>query len=144
MYHLELHNAIHVRRSRFLKPSSGDVEIVPMMLESEASSEASSTATAASEQLGEERAPPDIDERESNSSFMWFRINYVLVMSAIMLADGLQGKVSTTVILRFSLSKSIRRVSNASSLSCSSKGHIYMFYMKDTGILSLLSTVSAL
>jgi len=91
--HRGIFNAVHVRRSHFLKPSSGDVEIVPMPSASMGHGiEFESSSTTCSEQLEEERAPPDIDGCVSSSSFTWFRINYVLVMSAIMLADGLQGR----------------------------------------------------
>lgn len=94
--HRDLFTAIHARRHHHpLKPSEGNVDILPMPPQSDDSvgdvieSEASSTAC--SEQLEEERDSVDVHSSESNSSFTWFRINYVLVMSAIMLADGLQG-----------------------------------------------------
>jgi hypothetical protein len=48
------------------------------------------SSTACSEMLEDKRVQPE-NEYMMSSSFTWFRINYVLVMSAIMLADGLQG-----------------------------------------------------
>lgn len=113
--HVGIYNAIHVRRSNFLKPSSGDVEIIPMPKPDEAMGhviESEASSTTCSEQLEEERAPPDMDSEcegvSLSSSFTWFRINYVLVMSAIMLADGLQGKVSRN---RYSMvSNGIRKI----------------------------------
>jgi hypothetical protein len=94
--HREIYQSIHVRRHHHhpLKPSEGNVDILPMPFSDESvgdviESEASSTAC--SEQLEEERDSSQVCASVSNSSFMWFRINYVLVMSAIMLADGLQG-----------------------------------------------------
>lgn len=94
--HREIYQAIHVRRLHHpLKPSEGNVDILPMPFSDESvgdvvESEASSTAC--SEQLEEERYSSHVGESVSSSSFTWFRINYVLVMSAIMLADGLQGR----------------------------------------------------
>lgn len=103
--HREVYNAIHVRRSTFLKPSTGDVEIIPMPKPDEHMGDAiESEASSTTSQLEEERAPPDIDECVWSSSFTWFRINYVLVMSAIMLADGLQGRCHKSVRFEFSSS----------------------------------------
>lgn len=100
--HANVFNAIHVRRSNFLKPSTGDVEIVPMMPSPDhAMGHAigpETSSTTCSEQLENEKASADVDACPSSSSFTWFRINYVLVMSAIMLADGLQGGCHKNVI----------------------------------------------
>lgn len=49
-----------------------------------------SEATCASDVFDENAIAPE-DDKPSPSSFLWFRINYVVVMVAIMLADGFQG-----------------------------------------------------
>jgi hypothetical protein len=115
--HREIYQSIHVRRHHHhpLKPSEGNVDILPMPFSDESvgdviESEASSTAC--SEQLEEERDSSQVCASVSNSSFTWFRINYVLVMSAIMLADGLQGRCQKSVQGGFSLIllKVLRRI----------------------------------
>jgi hypothetical protein len=69
----------------FSDESVGDVE-----------SEAASAAC--SEQLEQEKESSTVCASASSSSFTWFRINYVLVVSAIMLADGLQGRCQKSVL----------------------------------------------
>jgi hypothetical protein len=112
----------------FSDESVGDV------IESEASS------TACSEQLEEERDSSQVCASVSNSSFMWFRINYVLVMSAIMLADGLQGRCQKSVRRRV-LTHPIEGLTPNLSLSHALPSAflpqelISMSYMKATDIL---------
>lgn len=131
--HLGVYSAIHVRRSKFLKPSTGDVEVIPMVPSSD-SIEPKPKSTSCLHPPKDESAPPDIDDKPVLcSSFTWFRIYYVLVMSAIMLADGLQGKSTQ---YRFSCGVIDRRTCSnlAISLFSSPKGHISTYSMKDMGI----------
>ena len=135
--HREIYQAIHVRRHHHpLKPSEGNVDILPMPFSDESvgdvvESEASSTAC--SEQLEEERDSSDACASESSSSFTWFRINYVVVMSAIMLADGLQGRchksVLIRVLIRLKILLRIFRESNLlSSVFFTTGTHLYVLY----------------
>ncbi len=141
--HREIYQAIHVRRHHHpLKPSEGNVDILPMPFSDESvgdvvESEASSTAC--SEQLEEERDSSDACAGESSSSFTWFRINYVVVMSAIMLADGLQGRCHKSVLIRVLIGlKILLRIFRESNLLSSvffPQEHISMSFMKAMVIL---------
>ena len=101
----EIYQSIHVRRHQHhpLKPSEGNVEILPMPFSDESVGdviESEAASTACSEQLEEEKDSSNVCASVSSSSFTWFRINYVLVVSAIMLADGLQGRCQKSVLSR--------------------------------------------
>ncbi len=101
---LEMYQYIHKRRHQHhpLKPSEGNVEIISMSFSDESVGDVKSEAASAaySEQLEEEKESSNVCESASSSSFTWFRINYVLVVSAIMLADGLQGRCQKSVLSR--------------------------------------------
>lgn len=93
-HHDQVFHPLHKRRYPFLKPSSGDVDILPMR-QHKCCENDDSVAGVIESEVSSEGCLEMMDAIEctvpSSSSFTWFRINYVLVMSAIMLADGLQG-----------------------------------------------------